>query len=221
MSDRIDVRPEDARTTNPAALSSGKIRAALAGIPQQPATEAADQSPSDTFVSVLGGDYMADLNRVLRTAEDPQAAMAEYRQLMQGLLNAEFAAKGSDQAAVIVGNTVLVIDCPDWCTGHTGAFGQYSNLEDVNHLGKAVELRIPQPDGSTLEGVNVYLQQWPFSRDGNRKPFLGVEDDGTGEIACLNSVGGLAFLDRIRAYADEVEQQVRLLAAYEAAEGAR
>ncbi|MGK3110399.1 DUF6907 domain-containing protein [Streptomyces sp. WAC05858] len=196
-------------------LTTAKVRAQLAGIPQQPTTEAADQAQRDTFVSVLRDEDIADLNRVLRTAEDPQDAMAQYCELMQGLLNAEFAAKGSDQAAVVVGRAVLVIDCPAWCVGHEGATGRYANLADVHHIGEAAELPVPQSDGSTLEGLNVFLQQWPFSRDGNRQPFLGVEDDGTGEQASLNSVGGLAFVDQIRAYADQVERKVRQLAAHE------
>ncbi|MEU1908134.1 DUF6907 domain-containing protein [Streptomyces hygroscopicus] len=62
MSDRIDVRPEGARTANinPAALSSGKIRAALAGIPQQPTREKADQPARTVTVTVRGTETIVD-----------------------------------------------------------------------------------------------------------------------------------------------------------------
>ncbi|MGW3427521.1 DUF6907 domain-containing protein [Streptomyces melanosporofaciens] len=48
------------QNTNPAALSSGKIRAALAGIPQQPATEAVDRQARKVTVSVRGRQTTVD-----------------------------------------------------------------------------------------------------------------------------------------------------------------
>ncbi|MBL1100620.1 DUF6907 domain-containing protein [Streptomyces coffeae] len=59
MSDRTDVRREDARITNPSAVSSAKLRAALSGIPQQPTTEKADRSGKVT-VSVRGQAVIVD-----------------------------------------------------------------------------------------------------------------------------------------------------------------
>lgn len=50
MSDRTEARSS---LTNPAALSSAKIRSALAGIPQQPTTEKADRNGKVT-VSIRG-----------------------------------------------------------------------------------------------------------------------------------------------------------------------
>lgn len=155
---------------NPAALSSAKLRAALAGIPQQPTTEAVDRQPRRVTFFVRG--------------------------------------------------VPVAIDEPEWCTGHEDL--HVSNLSDVVHFGASVELPVPQPDGTAMPGMEVYIAQWPFAEPGsNNKPYMDVVDDETGERAALDSVAGLAHADRIRAYADEVERKARQLAAYEVVEGAR
>ncbi|WP_438494125.1 DUF6907 domain-containing protein [Streptomyces asiaticus] len=172
-------------------VSSGKIRAALAGIPQQPTAETVDQAQD--------------------AADQPIP-----------FLLTEAAEQLPGKVTVYVRGVPVTIDEPEWCIGHEGGDGQYSNIEDITHLGKDVGIAVPQPDGETLPGLCVYLMQYPFTTpDGNNKPHLVVEDDGTGESAALGSAGGLAFADQIRAYADEVERKARQLAAYEAAEGAR
>ncbi|MFE9065018.1 DUF6907 domain-containing protein [Streptomyces violaceusniger] len=165
MSDRTDVRHEDARTINPAALSSEKVRAQLAGIPQRPTTEAADRPGKVTF---------------------------------------------------FVRGVPVTVDEPEWCTGHSNL--NVSNLSDIVHFGSSVEVPVPQPNGTAMPGMEVYLMQWPFAEPGgNSKPFMAVVDDETSEIAALDSVAGLAHADRLRAYADEVERKARHLAVYEAA----
>lgn len=119
------------------------------------------------------------------------------------------------KVTVSVRGVPVTIDEPAWCEGHDD--GPYSNLEDLVHYSLSAELPIPQPDGSTLPGVAVHLTQWPFATpDGNNRPHMSVDDDGTGATTALNSVAGLAFADRVRAYADEVERMARQLAVYEA-----
>lgn len=108
----------------------------------------------------------------------------------------------------------LTVDEPAWCEGHDEL--NVNNLDDIVHFGSSVEVPVPQPNGTAMPGMEVYLTQWPFVRPGgNDKPYMGVVDDGTGEHAALDSVAGLAFADQLRAYADEVERKARQLAAYE------
>jgi hypothetical protein len=117
---------------------------------------------------------------------------------------------------IYVGRVPVTVDEPAWCKGHEGDDEHVSHLEDFHHIGHAVEIPVPQPDGTALSGMAVVLMQWPFSAPGgNNQPYLSVEDDGTGEAAALDSVAGLAFADRLRAYADEVERKARQLAALE------
>ncbi|MFI6767279.1 DUF6907 domain-containing protein [Streptomyces sp. NPDC050355] len=120
------------------------------------------------------------------------------------------------KVTIYVGRVPLTVDEPEWCKGHEGDDAHVSNLADFAHIGQAVEIPVPQPDGTALGGMSVVLTQWPFSAPGdNNQPYLSVEDDGTGQAAALDSVAGMAFADRLRAYADEVEGKARQLAVYE------
>lgn len=156
----------------------------------------------------------------MSTAFNPANASpaAQIRGLLAGIPQ-QAAGERLGTVVIYVQGTPVTVDEPEWCIGHNNGTDHVTNLEDFSHIGESVELPVPQPDGTSMGGLQVCLAQWPFAAPGdNRKPYLSVEDDGTGRATALNSVGGLGFADRLRAYAGAVEATARQLAVHEAAD---
>ncbi|MFK4797823.1 DUF6907 domain-containing protein [Streptomyces sp. MPA0124] len=96
--------------------------------------------------------------------------------------------------------TIVYVECPDWCTvDHVASRNVF--LEDINHEGERAALQLPS-DYSAPAPVEVYLSQWPASKDDKGLTRLAVDVDY--EVSTYGRTAALAFADQLVAFAANV-----------------
>lgn len=132
----------------------------------------------------------------------------------------------TDQAAVYAAITVdnggrlvpaklqgvtVYIPCPDWCTkDHAGETLMF--MDDLNHVGPAIEVTVPTFGGGTEEALDAMLVQWPHCERGRVYVSLRSPSED-----CTDLTAGAAseFAEQLIAHGVALRKMAQQLAALE------
>jgi len=102
---------------------------------------------------------------------------------------------------------ITLVECPSWCVvDHVASRSVF--IEDINHEGEHRAMSLSPSHGDRVP-LEVYLSQWPASREENGQTCLAVDLDC--EVSSYGRTAALALADQLVAFAADVRRLAQTL----------